>query len=190
MTMVSSAAESGGALTQAMIQVVVLRELDRALVLFPNWVHPFAGLEISPRMRRSYGQAHADGRLRISAQFVGTTALADLEDTVRHELAHLIVGVGEKHGRAWKQVATALGATPRATGRSTNADLHGRMADGPFTLVAELLSGEERVIRRVHRRSRRYRDYRYGQAGQRYRLAGEWVRRFHYIDHRTESTGG
>lgn len=176
-------------LTEGLIQVVVLRELDRAIARYPEWAHPFAGLEISRRMRRSFGQAHADGRLRISAQFLGTPALADLEDTVRHEFAHLVVGVREKHGPAWRRVARDLGAIPRATGRSRCDHLQGRMADGPFTLVAVMQSGEERVLRRVFRRSPRYRNYRFDRGGQRYRIGNEWVERFRYIDHRRATAG-
>ncbi len=171
-------------LTEAMVATIMLRELDRALDRYPVWEHPFAGLEYSRRTRRSYGQAHADGRIVVSAQFLGTAALADLEDTIRHELAHLIVGIRERHGPVWKRVAKDLGAVPRATGRAGDGDLHARMTDAPFTLVAILRSGEEREIKSVFRRSRRYREYRFGYRGQRYRFQGEDVAYFRYDDNR------
>lgn len=166
-------------LDRTLISAVVLRELDRALDAFPRWVHPFAGLSFN-NARRSYGQAHRDGRMMISRLFLGTTALGDLEDTVRHEFAHLIVGIDQKHGPRWKRTALALGAVPRATGRSRAPDLQARMEDAPFTLVAVLASGEERALKPAFRRSRALIAYRDAGGGRRYFVAGEAVLRFCY----------
>ena len=166
-------------LDRTLVAAVVLRELDRALVHYPRWVHPFAGLEFN-RARRTYGQAHRDGRVVLSTLFLGTRALADLEDTIRHEFAHLVVGIDERHGPRWKQVAQRLGAVPRAAGRSRAADLHARMEDAPFTLVAVLASGEERALKPAFRRSRRFLDYRRDGRGRRYLVDGEVVAYFRY----------
>lgn len=171
-------------LTQTLISAVLLRELDRALDVYPNWKHPFAGLEFS-RAKRMFGQAHRDGRIVLSRQFIGTTALADLEDTIRHELAHLIVGIAEKHGQRWKAVAASLGARPRATGKSQGADLQARMSDAPLTLLAVMQSGEEREMKSAFRRSRRYLDYRLGKGGQQYHIKGELIERFVYRERRS-----
>jgi len=162
-----------------MISVVVLREVDRAMALFPDWAHPFAGLDLN-RARRSFGQAHRDGRIVISSVFLGTAALEDLEDTVRHEIAHLIVGIEERHGPCWRRVARRLGALPRASGRSRSEDLGERMDDAPYTLVAVLESGAEYELKPAWRRSRRYLEYRAGRDGREYRYRGERVSRFFY----------
>lgn len=162
-----------------MIGVVVLREVDRALGLYPNWAHPFAGLALS-RARRSYGQANRDGHILISRVFLGTDALDDLEDTVRHELAHLIAGIDERHGPSWRRVAKRLGATPRARGRAVSPQLASRMEDAPYTLVAVLESGEEREVKTVFRRSRTYLQYRYRWGGRHYEVEGQKVLRFRY----------
>lgn len=164
---------------RTLVSAVVVRELDRALDLFPHWVHPFAGLAFN-NARRSYGHAHRDGRIVLSRLFLGTSALADLEDTVRHEFAHLIVGIDERHGPRWKHVARRLGAVPRAAGRSRAADLHARMENAPFTLVAVLASGEERQLKHAFRRSRRFLDYRHDDRGRRYFVGGEAVAYFRY----------
>ncbi len=179
-------AERDPLLDRTIISVVVLREVDRALTRYPEWVHPFAGLSFN-RARRSYGQAHRDGRIVISTVFFGTSALDDLEDTVRHEIAHLIVGIDARHGPRWRRVARALGAVPRATGRSSCASLNARMDDAPYTLVAVLASGEECEVKSVYRRSRRYQDYRLGARGAHYRYRGESVLRFEF---RERSRGG
>ncbi len=113
---------------------------------------------------------------------MGTTAVADLEDTIRHELAHLIAGIRYKHGPRWQHVATRLGATPRASGRSEDDVLHEKMSHARFTLIAIMENGEERTVRKVHRRSRRYTEYRLGRRGQRYHIKGDFVERFVYLD--------
>jgi hypothetical protein len=166
-------------LDRTMISTVVLRELDRALDLHPRWAHPFAGLVFS-RARRSYGRAHRDGRIAISTLFLGTSALDDLEDTVRHEFAHLIVGIDEQHGMAWRRVAKALGAVPRATGCSRCEVLEGRMQQAPFTLVAVMASGRELAVKPAFRRSKQYTQYRSSFFGRRYYIEGELVTRFVY----------
>lgn len=166
-------------LDETIIGAVVLRELDRALTLYPDWVHPFAGLSFN-RARRCYGQAHRDGRMVLSTLFIGTGALGDLEDTVRHEFAHLIAGIEARHGPRWRAVAKKLGAVPRATGRSQSPELNARMDDAPWTLVATLVSGEERELKPAFRRDRRFADYRLGDGSQRYRCAGQDVLYFTY----------
>jgi hypothetical protein len=166
-------------LDETIIGAVVLRELDRALALFPDWAHPFAGLSFN-RARRCYGQAHRDGRMVLSTLFIGTTALDDLEDTVRHEFAHLIAGIEARHGPQWRSVAKRLGAVPRASGRSRSPELNARMDDAPWTLVAVLASGEERELKPAFRRNRRFADYRLGAGPQRYRCGGQDVLCFRY----------
>lgn len=171
-------------LTEASIRTIFARELREAQARFAHWEHAFAELSFN-HARRSYGQAHIDGRVVLSKTFIGTSAVADLEDTIRHELAHLIAGIRHKHGPRWRQVAASLGATPRASGRSQNAELDDKMSDAPFTLIAVMRNGDERVLRKVYRRSRRYADYLYGKRGQRYHIHGEFVERFVYVDHRS-----
>lgn len=171
--------EPAAVLDRTVIGAVVLRELDRALALYPDWAHPFAGLSFN-RARRCYGQAHRDGRMVLSTVFLGTTALEDLEDTVRHELAHLIAGIEARHGPRWRAVAKRLGAVPRASGRSQSAELNARMDDAPWTLVAVLASGEERELKPAFRRNRRFTEYRLGSGPQRYRCAGQDVLCFKY----------
>ncbi|MDP5070860.1 MAG: SprT-like domain-containing protein, partial [Congregibacter sp.] len=92
-------------LTETTIRTIFERERCRALAQFADWEHPFTSLRFN-RARRAYGHAHQDGRIVLSNTFLGTTAVAELEDTIRHELAHLIAGIRFKHGPRWRQVAS------------------------------------------------------------------------------------
>lgn len=175
------------ALTEASIRNIFEYERSRASALFTHWEHPFSALSFN-RAKRAYGHAHADGRIVLSNTFVGTSATADLQDTIRHELAHLIAGIRFKHGPRWQQVAQTLGARPRASGRSESSELQEKMSDAPFTLIAVMRDGEARTMRKVFRRARRYLDYRYGKRGQRYHIKGEFIERFEYLDHREQQS--
>lgn len=170
---------SASPITEDSIRELLEQELSRARRLYPAWAHPFSGFRLN-RARRSYGHAHRDGSLVVSRQFLGTTAVDDLRDTIRHEFAHLIAGIDKRHGARWKQVAVALGAAPKASGRSQCDDLHARMNTAPFTLVAVMSSGEERVLKPAFRRSKRYQDYELGKGGRRYRVGHDWILRFRY----------
>ena len=76
-------------------------------------ITPPPALEWSLRLRRALGKAYQHKRLiRLSAWLDGDQAQA----TLRHELAHIAVGKGQRpHGAEWKAWAVRLGADPRAT---------------------------------------------------------------------------
>ena len=170
-------------LTETTVRELVAQEYERAASMFPDWAHPYSGLRFS-RSKRCFGQAHIDGTLVLSRSFLGTDASEDLLDTIRHEFAHLVVGIRHKHNERWRCAAASLGATPHARGNATNEALNEKMSEAPFTLVAVLRSGEERVLKPVHRRSRNYLNYRFNPFGQRYQLDGEWIDHFRYDDNR------
>jgi hypothetical protein len=166
-------------LSEEAIRAIGEREYGVALARFPHWVHPFRGLSLG-RARRSFGHARPDGTVVVSRIFIGTTALADLRDTLRHEFAHLIVGVAERHGPRWKAVAAALGARAHARGAARDPELQARMNDAPFELVAILCTGEQVPVKPAFRRSRRLLDYRFSRRGLRYQYRGQWVEQFYY----------
>lgn len=118
--------------------------------------------------------------MALSDSFIGTTARDDLLDTIRHEFAHLIVGIRHKHGPRWRTAAASLGAVPKASGKSLGKDLHQRMTKAPLTLIAVMKNGDERVMKQAFRKSRRYLDYRYTAWGDRYHIDGEFIERFRY----------
>lgn len=156
-------------------------ERQRAEAMFPRWKHPYRSVEFS-RARRILGQAHHDGRVKLSMLFVGTEAQDDLIDTIRHELAHLIAGLPARHGPRWKNVAQALGATPRASGRALCDALSTRLDDAPFSLIAVMAGGEELVMKPAYRRSQQYLQYRYKAGHRDYFYRSEPVLYFRYVE--------
>ena len=57
---------------------------------------------------------HAGRIISLSAALVERNSLADVEDTIKHEIAHALVGYrkGDHHGFEWKQMCRVTGAKP------------------------------------------------------------------------------
>lgn len=67
------------------------------------------------RRKSSYGLCRYDTkRLELSGPLVDVNDPKLIEDTIRHEIAHILAGPGGGHGPAWKEMCAVTGATPRA----------------------------------------------------------------------------
>lgn len=53
--------------------------------------------------------------VELSESFVENNTVAVVENTIRHEIAHVLVGRGHGHGSVWKRMAVRCGAEPKAT---------------------------------------------------------------------------
>lgn len=51
--------------------------------------------------------------LFLSKPLTEANTVATMTDTIRHEIAHALVGPGKGHGAEWKAMARTLGANPR-----------------------------------------------------------------------------
>jgi hypothetical protein len=102
------------------------------------------------------GQATTKGKILINENFINLTCIDLLINTIRHELAHLIVGLQQNHNKHFKRVALLLGVK-----NNSYFDL------GPiqnkigfkYEVSATLESGEVILIGGVHRKTKRYIDY-------------------------------
>lgn len=67
------------------------------------------------RRKSSYGLCRFDTlRLELSGPLVDVNDADIVEDTIRHEIAHILAGPGVGHGQAWKAWCVVTGAVPRA----------------------------------------------------------------------------
>lgn len=88
--------------------------------------------------RRSLGLCNYMKRtIELSHQFTSSNDRATVEDTIRHEIAHALVGSGHGHGAVWKRMAVKVGANPR----STKSDIV--QTKGKYTLIYEGEAVEE-----------------------------------------------
>ena len=81
--------------------------------IYPKWIHPFKSLQLINSKTR-YGGASPKGIIKISRIFIGTKEYTSLRDTIRHELAHLIVGNQHNHDVRWQRIAYLINARPQA----------------------------------------------------------------------------
>lgn len=98
-------------------------DFDRAAQLLrelciEHRISPVPRLEWSARMVRSLGRAYPSSNLiRLSTWL----SAQQVDDTVRHELAHIAMGSRNRktpHGLDWRTWAQKIGAVPKATSLS------------------------------------------------------------------------
>jgi predicted SprT family Zn-dependent metalloprotease len=64
--------------------------------------------------------------IQLSKQWTLATPWEEVDDTIRHEIAHAIAGYRAAHGEEWKRAAVLVGARPEATykGGIRTRDVH------------------------------------------------------------------
>jgi predicted SprT family Zn-dependent metalloprotease len=62
--------------------------------------------------------SYSEQTLYLSKPLTEVNTLATMTDTIRHEIAHALVGPGKGHGAEWKAMARALGVKPRAADKN------------------------------------------------------------------------
>lgn len=63
--------------------------------------------------RRRFGQCrYCDKVISLSKHLTQMNPLSQVENTIRHEIAHAIAGHAAGHGYVWRQTARACGANP------------------------------------------------------------------------------
>ncbi len=155
--------------------------LDELTVLEPlgNW--QLKPQQLQPtRHKTKYGMADNKGVVYINQAFVGTTAVNLLDATIRHELAHLCVGLQQGHNAIFKTKAKHFKAHFGKRIQAESVQLHDAIGY-KYSLYASLANGEEILFRRVHRKHAKYTQYKAG----RYRylsIKGNKVLSFRYSD--------
>lgn len=67
------------------------------------------------RKKHAFGVCHYNLKLiEMSKELVALNSEEDVRDTILHEIAHAIVGIGHGHGPAWKHTARLIGAKTAA----------------------------------------------------------------------------
>ena len=70
--------------------------------------------------KRAFGVCHYRKKtIQLSTVLTATEPEHKVRDTVLHEVAHALAGASAKHGPRWREMARAVGATPRACATPT-----------------------------------------------------------------------
>ncbi|WP_286241232.1 hypothetical protein [Neptuniibacter halophilus] len=121
-----------------------------------KWAHRFHDLQVV-HMKAKYGEATATGIVRISSLFVGTSAWKKLEQTLRHEFAHLAVGTDQHHNSRFKQCQSRFrGDKPVPQSEIEEIASNNRYK---WQVIAHLEDGTTFDVGGVHRKTKRYSAY-------------------------------
>lgn len=78
---------------------------------------------MNARLTQTYGRCNYTARkIEISTKLAKINSADRTEDTIRHEIAHVLAGPGTGHGPAWKRACGVTGAPPRACFSSSNTN--------------------------------------------------------------------
>jgi predicted SprT family Zn-dependent metalloprotease len=111
--------------------------------------------------KTKYGMADVRGRVHINRAFVGSVATDLLEATVRHELAHLCVGLEQGHNRQFRAIERLFQANFKQVPDEQIQQLHKRIGHS-WELYACLADQTKVLLKKVHRKHRKYTEYRPG----------------------------
>lgn len=128
--------------------------------------------------KTKYGMADINGVVFINQAFIGSTANELLDATIRHELAHLCVGIQHGHNARFKACAQHFKAhfgSHLQTEINTINDAIGYK----YKLYAILESQQEILFKRVHRKHAKYLNYKPGWFSY-LSIKGQKVLRFRY----------
>ncbi len=128
--------------------------------------------------KTKYGMADINGVVYINEAFVGTQANDLLEATIRHELAHLCVGIHHGHDHIFKACAKLFKA---AFGKHLSADTKAlnQSIGYKYKLFATLQNDQVILFRKVHRRHSKYTKYK-PKLFSYLTISGQKVLSFHY----------
>lgn len=126
--------------------------------------------------RKVLGTAKSTGEISVSRAYLGSVDYDGLDDTIRHELAHLAAGLQAKHGVEWKRMAVLFGATPTSRGMTTQC-----VQDSlyKYYIMAHMADGTILPIKPANRKVRKYTDYVWGCS-----IRNVDIKRFQYVSYK------
>jgi hypothetical protein len=134
----------------------VLADVCRVIPLH-RWKHQPTGLDFTTH-KSKYGMATPAGQVLINRAFVGTTAVNKLDFTLRHEFAHLAIGLVEHHNRRFRRIEACFGADVTRDLTAEQSQVMGAIGN-KYTLIAHLVDGREIDLGGANRRTARYINY-------------------------------
>lgn len=151
-------------LTKQLIEEHFIEEINNAIQIIPSsmWVHSPKPKIIYSDSKINLGLASTCGQVSINHRFIGTQAVRLLKNTIRHELAHLIVGVDQGHNKRFKKLAMLLDVK-RPEAFEELKEIESKISY-KYTVIAHMVDGENVLIGGVHRKTAKYTRYNEQQA--------------------------
>jgi hypothetical protein len=110
--------------------------------------------------KTKYGLADSKGVIHINHRFIGTPYQSLMEAVLRHEFAHLCVGLAQGHNKHFKHCEHLFKA--KFDGHVIlQAQAFGQLINYKYQLVAVLANGQIIKLKKTHRKHRKYTGYQY-----------------------------
>ncbi len=123
-----------------------------------NWAIKPKGL-LKTKHKTKYGMADIHGYVYINQAFIGTNSNDLLDATIRHELAHLCVGLQQGHNHVFKAKAQQFKANFRHIDKSQHQQVSANIGY-KYELYAQFKDGRQLLLKKVQRKHRKYTHYR------------------------------
>ena len=129
-----------------------------------NALQPISHWKIRPQKLKAtkhktkYGMADNNGVVFINQAFVNSSAVELLAATIRHELAHLCVGLQHGHNQVFKAKAKQFQSHFGKHLKPQTDEIHQNIGH-KYLLYATFEDHQEIYLRRVHRKHRKYTHY-------------------------------
>ncbi len=178
-------------LTQYAIEAAFEPCIHHCAALYPmdDWVIEPKQL-LFTKHKTKYGMAYSNGDIAINRAFIGSTSELQMIRTLCHEMAHLAVGLQHGHNKVFKQMNALFSRDISALQAMVNTNTDDITDDKgkdvlnkigyAYWLIAHLDNGDSIRVKPVHRRSRRYAEYRPSLFAN-YRIKQQKVTKFEYI---------
>lgn len=127
-------------------------------------IFPVKDWQIKPRElqwtkhKTKYGMAGHHGVVYINEAFVETTAWQLLEATLRHELAHLYIGLAAGHNAYFHDTATLFKSCFKTIPNEEIKQFHYQIGYR-YKLYAIFENGDVVLIKKTHRKHAKYTQY-------------------------------
>ncbi len=108
--------------------------------------------------KTKYGMANHRGDVYINDAFVSTTAWQLLEATLRHEFAHLYIGLAAGHNARFRKTASLFKSSFKRVPVEEVKQLRDQIRY-QYNLFAILANGESVLIKKAHRKHAKYTKY-------------------------------
>ncbi|MCX7544668.1 hypothetical protein [Marinicella gelatinilytica] len=110
------------------------------------------------RSKTKYGMADSTGIIHINQLFINTDYRQLFEAVLRHEFAHLCIGLNEGHNEIFKNCELLFKGHLTVTCRE-QAKLYSQLIAYKYQLLAVLDNGREVAVKNAHRKHRKYTHY-------------------------------
>lgn len=141
------------------IESSYLNVFEELMILTPpeQW-HIKPNLLKPTNHKTKYGMADIKGVVYINEAFIGTQAYQLLDATIRHELAHLCVGIHHGHDSVFKAKAKFFKAN-FGKHLATETKAFNQSIGYKYNLYATLNDEQVILFKRVHRKHSKYLNY-------------------------------